>query len=177
MSTAATISRAELARLRAAGIDAVLLQSKTGITFSWLDLAGACGAEAFTLELGKARPFGQNQQVDLEPSGDSALRDWSKAPRAAGRSADVMQLFAVSREVIKHSDAFRLHLPRRYRKLHRPGAGLSCWPRTSSAPAGWWEAQGARIIFPDPEVALAPASDRPTSLIGFWLPDSGHNVA
>lgn len=61
-------SRSELARLRDAGIEAVLLQNKPGITFSAYTY-GQLGAEAFTLELGKARPFGENQEVNLERLG------------------------------------------------------------------------------------------------------------
>jgi succinylglutamate desuccinylase len=53
-------SRRELARLRAAGMEAVLLQNKPSITFSSYTY-DKLGAEAFTLELGKARPFGQNE--------------------------------------------------------------------------------------------------------------------
>ncbi len=41
------------------------MQNKPGITFSAYTY-GQLGAEAFTLELGKARPFGENQEVNLE---------------------------------------------------------------------------------------------------------------
>ena len=57
-------SRRELERLRAAGMEAVLLQNKTSITFTAFTYE-QLDAEAFTLELGKARPFGQNQGVDV----------------------------------------------------------------------------------------------------------------
>src|SRR5690606_5121640 len=101
-------SRAELARLRAAGIEAVLLQRKAGITFSSYTYA-RLGAEAFTLELGKARPFGQNQQVNLDLL-EQRLRQLVENREPQADSLDGLQLFAVSREVIKHSDAFKLHL-------------------------------------------------------------------
>ena len=58
-------SRQELQRLRAAGIEAVLLQNKASTTFSAYTYA-QLGAEAFTLELGKARAFGQNELVNLD---------------------------------------------------------------------------------------------------------------
>lgn len=52
----------ELARLQAAGMTAVLLQNKPSIVFSAYTY-DKLGAEAFTLELGKARPFGQNRKL------------------------------------------------------------------------------------------------------------------
>ncbi|MEB0141290.1 succinylglutamate desuccinylase/aspartoacylase family protein, partial [Undibacterium sp. CCC2.1] len=56
-------SRRELARLQAAGMQAVLLQNKSSIVFSAYTYE-KLDAESFTLELGKARPFGHNQQVN-----------------------------------------------------------------------------------------------------------------
>jgi succinylglutamate desuccinylase len=92
-------SRAELARLRAAGIDAVLLQRKTGITFSSYTYA-RLGAEAFTLELGKARVgIGAVRRV---PRGDQAQRCLQAAP--AGRYREL------------HRTAARLPAGRRHRR-------------------------------------------------------------
>ncbi|SDH38729.1 succinylglutamate desuccinylase [Pseudomonas panipatensis] len=144
-------SRAELARLRRAGIDAVLLQSKTGITFSSYTYS-QLGAEAFTLELGKARPFGQNQAVNLqrlEALLEGLIAGAESAPDEAGM--DGLQLFAVSREVIKHSDHFRLHLDDavdNFTEL-QPGYLLA----EDIGGTRWIvEEQGARIIFPNPRV-------------------------
>jgi succinylglutamate desuccinylase len=50
---------AQLAWLRHCGIEAVLLHSKPANTFSYYT-SHYHQAHAFTLELGKARPFGQN---------------------------------------------------------------------------------------------------------------------
>jgi succinylglutamate desuccinylase len=142
-------SRAELARLRAAGIDAVLLQRKTGITFSSYTYA-RLGAEAFTLELGKARPFGQNELVNLDLL-EKRLRELVENCEPESESLDGLQLFAVSREVIKHSDAFKLHLPadiENFTELE-PGFLLA----EDIAGTRWLvEEQGARIIFPNPKV-------------------------
>lgn len=142
-------SPAELARLRAAGIDAVLLQRKTGITFSSYSYA-RLGAEAFTLELGKARPFGQNQLVNLDLL-EQRLQQLIENREPATDSLDGMQLFAVAREVIKHSDAFRLNLPddiENFTELE-PGYLLA----EDIAGTRWVvEESGTRIIFPNPKV-------------------------
>jgi succinylglutamate desuccinylase len=71
-------SRRELARLRAAGMEAVLLQNKPSIVFSSYTY-DKLGAEAFTLELGKARPFGQNDGVNVSAWKHASNRS-SKAP-------------------------------------------------------------------------------------------------
>lgn len=144
-------SRAELARLRRAGIDAVLLQSKTGITFSSYTYS-QLGAEAFTLELGKARPFGQNQAVNLERLEHllETLIGGNEEP-AAESGLDGLQLFAVSREVIKHSDHFRLHLDDALDNFTELARGFLL---AEDIGGTRWivEEQGARIIFPNPRV-------------------------
>ena len=144
-------SRDELARLRSAGIDAVLLQSKPGITFSAYTYSHL-GAEAFTLELGKARPFGQNQAVNLDRL-ESMLQSLIRgdAPEADGSHLDGLKLFAVSREVIKHSDHFRLHLDDAVDNFTELDQGYLL---AEDIGGTRWivEEQGARIIFPNPRV-------------------------
>ncbi|MDP1051750.1 succinylglutamate desuccinylase/aspartoacylase family protein, partial [Klebsiella quasipneumoniae] len=76
----------------------------TAFTYEQLD------AEAFTLELGKARPFGQNQGVDVSRL-ETRLKQIIEGSEPETDTLDGLKLFAVAREVIKHSDAFLLHLP------------------------------------------------------------------
>ncbi|VXB98087.1 Succinylglutamate desuccinylase [Pseudomonas sp. 8AS] len=139
----------ELARLRAAGIEAVLLQKKVGITFSSYTYAHL-DAEAFTLELGKARPFGQNQGVNLDPL-ERRLRQIIENSEPADSALDGLQLFSVAREVIKHSDAFRLHLPADVENFSELPVGYLL--AEDIAGTRWLvEEAGARIIFPNPKV-------------------------
>lgn len=139
----------ELARLRAAGIKAVLLQKKVGITFSSYTYAHL-QAEAFTLELGKARPFGQNQEVNLDPL-ERRLRQIIENAEPADSALDGLQLFSVAREVIKHSDAFRLHLPSDVENFSELPVGYLL--AEDIAGTRWLvEEAGARIIFPNPKV-------------------------
>ncbi|MFI8744059.1 succinylglutamate desuccinylase [Pseudomonas sp. NPDC077186] len=163
-------SRRELERLRAAGIEAVLLQNKGSITFSSYTYA-QLGAEAFTLELGKARAFGQNQLVNLdllENALVALIEGREPAPQAQG--LDGLQLFAVAREIIKHSDSFQLHLPADIENFSElePGYLLA----EDIADTRWVvEEQGARIIFPNPKVKNGL---RAGILI---VPDDGSNLA
>ena len=142
-------SALELARLRAAGIEAVLLQKKVGITFSSYTYAHL-DAEAFTLELGKARPFGQNQEVNLDRL-ERRLQQLIENNEPADAGLDGLQLFSVAREVIKHSDAFKLHLPSDVENFSELPVGYLL--AEDIAGTRWLvEEQGARIIFPNPKV-------------------------
>ncbi len=143
-------SRRELARLCAAGMEAVLLQSKTSITFTAYTYE-QLEAEAFTLELGKARPFGQNAQVNLERL-ESRLKQIIEGnePQEPG-ALDGLQLFSVAREIIKHSDSFRLHLPADIENFSELSKGYLL--AEDLAESRWIvEEEGARIIFPNPKV-------------------------
>jgi succinylglutamate desuccinylase len=144
-------SRLELARLRAAGMEAVLLQNKGSIVFSAYTY-DTLGAESFTLELGKARPFGQNQQVNLQLL-EKRLKQMIEGtePPLEDQPLNGLQLFSVAREIIKHSDAFKLNLPADIENFSELDQGFllandladTCWVV---------EEQGARIIFPNPKV-------------------------
>lgn len=144
-------SRQELVRLQAAGMRAVLLQNKPSITFSAFTYE-QLDAEAFTLELGKARPFGHNAEVDLSRL-EASLRHLIEGVETdLEQPLDELALFSVSREIIKHTDAFRLHLDDDIENFTElaPGYLLAEDGREQR-----WivEEQGARIIFPNPKVA------------------------
>ena len=149
-------SRLELARLRAAGMRAVLLQNKPSIVFTAYTYA-QLGAEAFTLELGKARPFGRNQEVDL-----TALRtcleqliEGSNSQVAAENEAqlDGLQLFSVAREIIKRSEAFSFNLADDVENFSPLAQGYVI--AEDAGDTRWVvEEEGARIIFPNPKVAV-----------------------
>ena len=66
-------------------------------------------------------------------------------------SLDGLKLFAVSREVIKHSDAFLLHLPADVENFSELEKGYLL--AEDVAKTRWViEEEGARIIFPNPKV-------------------------
>jgi succinylglutamate desuccinylase len=79
---------------------------------------------------------------------------------------DGLQLFSVAREIIKHSDSFRLNLPADIENFSElePGYLLA----EDIAQTRWIiEEEGARIIFPNPKVKnglragilIVPATD------------------
>lgn len=144
-------SRQELVRLQAAGMRAVLLQNKPSITFSAFTYE-QLDAEAFTLELGKARPFGHNAEVDLSRL-EASLRQLIEGVETdLEQPLDELALFSVSREIIKHTDAFRLHLDDDIENFTELDQGYLL--AEDGREQRWVvEEQGARIIFPNPKVA------------------------
>jgi succinylglutamate desuccinylase len=92
--------------LAAAGMQAVLFQHQHSWTFSHYS-RHYHGIEAYTLELGKVRPFGDN---DLDAL--NGMRTWLAAlaegrPSTAGK-VDELRFFQVAHELMRKSDAFRL---------------------------------------------------------------------
>ncbi len=143
-------SRRELARLAAAGMEAVLLQSKSSITFSAFTYE-QLDAEAFTLELGKARPFGQNEQVNLDKLEERLIHIIEATEPEIDGSLGGLKLFSVAREIIKHSDSFHLHLPADIENFSELSKGYLL--AEDLAEMRWVvEEEGARIIFPNPRV-------------------------
>ncbi|MBD8494831.1 succinylglutamate desuccinylase [Pseudomonas syringae] len=144
-------SRVELARLHAAGMGAVLIQSKPSTVFS----AYTCDrldAQAFTLELGKSRPFGQNQQVDLSALRERLMQMIEGREPETDNSLQGLQLFQVSEEVIKYSESFLLHLPEDVENFSVLQKG---YVLAQDIGGKRWviEHKGTRIIFPNPRVA------------------------
>ncbi|WP_084089979.1 succinylglutamate desuccinylase [Andreprevotia lacus] len=141
----------EIARLAEAGIEAVLLQSTTSTTFSFFS-SRHCDASAFTVELGRAMPFGQNQAVDLSDMERylAALIE-GELPQPE-LIPEHTQVFRVAREIVKESDAFRLHIDAKTDNFMPLPQGMLLaedggkrWTITE---------ENARIIFPNPDVAV-----------------------
>jgi len=103
--TGASLSRAMFEWLRDASIAAVLLHTAKGNTYSHFT-AHVCGADACTLELGKVRPFCQNDLTRFAGA-DKALRHLL-AGAEGDTAAPLPRVFTVIDQITKQSDAFEL---------------------------------------------------------------------
>jgi succinylglutamate desuccinylase len=107
-------TRAMVEWLGEARIAAVLLHTAKGNTYSHFT-AEQCGALACTLELGKVRPFGQNDLSRFAPADRAVRKLVSGAPRdvdAGGGhpqgSHALPRVFTVIDQITKQSDALEL---------------------------------------------------------------------
>ncbi|CAB3778935.1 Succinylglutamate desuccinylase [Paraburkholderia caffeinitolerans] len=100
-------TRAMFDWLADANIAAVLIHTEKGVTYSAFT-ADACGAVACTLELGKVRPFGQNDLTRFAQA-DAAVRRLVSGAQAA-EDAPMPRVFTVIGQITKQSDAFALHV-------------------------------------------------------------------
>ncbi|EHD21719.1 MULTISPECIES: succinylglutamate desuccinylase [Brenneria] len=142
-------SAALLDCLTAAGLDALVVHSEPGGTFSHFSSerlqAGSC-----TLELGKARAFGCNDPHQFSAI-DRALRAEVSAMALPARSGPPPAWFRVARSLIKHGDAFRLHLA-------DDTANFTCFEQGTllcEQPGELYRVKHDRewILFPNPNVA------------------------
>ena len=101
-------NRDQLDWLAGCGVEAVLLNQAPAGTFSYFTSA-RCDAHSFTLELGKVRPFGENDLSRF--AGISAGLSRVLAGDLTPPPADApMRVFQVAGEIIKHSDDFHMHV-------------------------------------------------------------------
>ncbi|MES1178241.1 MAG: succinylglutamate desuccinylase [Myxococcales bacterium] len=101
--------RNELAWLAGAGIEAVLLNDGPAGTFSYFTSA-ELRSHSFTLELGKVRPFGEND-LSRFAGIDTGLRRLLAGDRQAQPAPAPLRVFRVVHVLTKRSDAFQMHVP------------------------------------------------------------------
>lgn len=101
-------SKEQFETLRAMGVTTFLLMEKPATTFSYYS-SREHGAEAFTVELGKVRPFGQNDQSKFAAA-KQTLIELLQGKVFDGSQFDQAnyQIMTVFREINKKGDSFEL---------------------------------------------------------------------
>lgn len=95
--------------LHACGVETFLLMAKEANTFSYHSSANY-GADAFTIELGKVRPFGENDMSKFaatEQTLEALMCDMPFVKEAFDEKN--FNIFNVHRSIMKDSDAFKLN--------------------------------------------------------------------
>ncbi|QIZ76162.1 succinylglutamate desuccinylase [Ferrimonas lipolytica] len=142
--------RQQLAFLANGGIDTALLIHSPQTTFSYFS-SNQFGADAFTVELGKVRPFGHNDSQSVAQI-ESQLRRLISAEPVLIDAAAPLTVFDVAQEINKQSDAFTLNFA-------DDAANFTEYQRGDLlAQDGEVEyrakADGEAIVFPNAKVAL-----------------------
>ena len=141
----------EINRLALTGVKTVLLQSAEAPTFSFFG-SRYCNAHAFTIELGSAKPLRQNQEIDLNGLEQFLAQMIEGEIPQAEEVADDMQVFRVSREIIKQSAQFEMFLPETVDNFTPLAQGF-CLASDKNGVHIITE-ENARLVFPGPNVAI-----------------------
>ncbi|EON93204.1 succinylglutamate desuccinylase [Marinobacter lipolyticus SM19] len=105
------VPRAQCDFLLEAGVETLLLQHREGTTFSSFS-SSVLKAESFTVELGKVRPFGQNDLSRFTGISTALRRRMSGLPPVPPTPPrDHLAVFEVVHEIINSGDSFRFHVP------------------------------------------------------------------
>ena len=135
--------------LLAMGVSTLLLQHKSGTTFSSFTSL-ALGTQSFTLELGQVRPFGANDLSRLIAT-QSVLRNLlaGRPLPAAGGTAEV---YEVVHEIIHTGTDFRFHVPDEVTNFTEYPPGTVIWEDGEQAYRVGPQAEA--IVFPNPAVPV-----------------------
>ncbi|WP_206996759.1 succinylglutamate desuccinylase [Trinickia mobilis] len=145
--TGVPLSRAMFEWLRDARIAAVLLHTAKGNTYSHFT-GRTCGAQACTLELGKVRPFGQNDLTRFAGA-DSAVRQMVSGAEDA-QDAPMPRVFTVIGQITKQSDQLELHVAADVPNFTAFAKGTLLARDGEYRYTVWHDEE--RIVFPNPSV-------------------------
>lgn len=139
----------QFAWMEAAGIEAMLLHSAPAATFSYYTTRH-CDAQAFTLELGKARPFGQNDLARFASIDHALRRLISNDEQAPAERPRALPCFQAKYDIVKLSDAFHFYLADNVENFTTLADGFLIAEDGETR----YLAQGGeeRILFPNPKV-------------------------
>lgn len=144
-------SKQQFEILKSMGVTTFLLMQKPATTFSYYS-SNQHQAEAFTVELGKVRPFGQNDKQKFAAA-KQTLIELLQGKVFSGKDFDSSnyQLFEVNREIIKHNESFELAFDDNIANFHTFNTGQPIAYEDNVAITA--EIDGEAIVFPNANVA------------------------
>ncbi|QBM19210.1 succinylglutamate desuccinylase [Marinobacter sp. JH2] len=145
------VPREQCAFLLEAEVGALLLQHKESTVFSSFT-ASQLGAESFTVELGKVRPFGQNDLQRFNGIQLALRRRFRGAPAPQSQNSEQLTVFEVVHEVLNTGPGFRFHVPEDASNFTLYPPGTVIWEDGESCYRVGAEAEA--IVFPNREVPV-----------------------
>jgi len=136
-----------------ADVETLLLQHKAGTTFSSFS-SSQLGAESFTVELGKVRPFGQNDLSRFTGIRDALRRRFRGEPAPANSSGTTERLtvFEVVHEVLNTGPHFVFHVPDDVANFTEYAPGTVIWEDDKTVYRVGDKAES--IVFPNRDVPV-----------------------
>lgn len=144
-------SKLELQRLLAMGVSTVLLHDRPATTFSYFSVT-RCQAQAFTVELGKVRPFGQNDLSRFAQTKHMLIELLSDTLVLEPFNQDKYKIYQVSRNILRTEENFVLNFPDEQANFSTYEKGFLL-AKDGQQPY-FVEAEQEAIVFPNAQVAL-----------------------
>ena len=137
--------------LAACGVNTFLLSSAPTTTFSYFSTA-TCKARGFTVELGKVRPFGENDMARFEAARASLIALLSETDYAPEANLDSLLIYRVNQVINRNHADFKLHFDDDTPNFSdfKQGEVLASEPGCEYVA----EHEGEAIVFPNAKVAI-----------------------
>ena len=144
-------SKGQLAFLAACGVKTILLSESSTTTFSYFS-SYQFNAHAFTVELGKVRPFGQNDMSRFEDARQAITQLITQAEYAPTVDMDELDIYRVNQVINRNEEQFTLH-------FDDDTPNFTDYPKgtvLASEPGKEYVAEqdGEAIVFPNAKVAI-----------------------
>ena len=146
-----TVPQDQVNFLLEADVDTLLLQHREGTTFASYS-SSALGAESFTVELGKVRPFGENDLNRFSGIRDALRRRFKGEPAPSPGTGSTPTVFEVVHEILNTGDSFQFHIPDDVANFTEYQPGTVIW-EDSAAHYAVGDVPEA-IIFPNRQVPI-----------------------
>jgi succinylglutamate desuccinylase len=144
-------SKGQLAFLAACGVKTILLSESSTTTFSYFS-SYQFNAHAFTVELGKVRPFGQNDMSRFEDARQAITQLITQAEYAPTIDMNELDIYRVNQVINRNEEQFTLH-------FDDDTPNFTDYPKgtvLASEPGKEYVAEqdGEAIVFPNAKVAI-----------------------
>jgi succinylglutamate desuccinylase len=145
-------SQEQLCFLRDCGVSTILLSNSPTSTFSYFS-SRQFGAHAFTVELGKVRPFGQNDMRNFADAKHMFLQLITRSQlKLAPFQPEQFHIYGVNQVVMRHQSDFRLHFADDTPNFTDYPAGTILASESGRQYVA--EQDGEAIVFPNAKVAI-----------------------
>ena len=144
-------SKGQLAFLAACGVKTILLSESSTTTFSYFS-SYQFNAHAFTVELGKVRPFGQNDMSRFEDARKAITQLITQAEYAPTVDMNELDIYRVNQVINRNEEQFTLHFDDDTPNFtdYPKGTVLASEPGKEYVT----EQDGEAIVFPNAKVAI-----------------------